>query len=66
MKVLRCRDIGERTCNYNAEGNSSEEVERKILDHTAQKHWWVLESLDQDERTNFMKQMDAMVEEKKD
>jgi predicted small metal-binding protein len=65
MKVLRCRDIGERTCDFNAEGNSTEEVERELLDHTAQKHWWVLESFDKDEREHFFEQMDAMIEEKK-
>lgn len=62
MKILRCRDIGERTCNYQVEGVSTEEVERKMLDHTAEKHWWIIESLDNDERNDFLKQMDAMIE----
>ena len=63
MKILRCRDVGERTCTYQAEGASCEEVERKILDHTDQKHWWVIEGLDQEGRQHFLEQMDAMIED---
>lgn len=65
MKVLRCRDVGERTCNYQAIGPSAEDVERKILDHTDQMHWWVVEGFDQEERQHFLAQMDAMVEDEK-
>lgn len=65
MKVLRCRDVGERTCNYQAEGQTNEEVERKIIDHTTEKHWGFLESLDQEERQHFLEQMDAMIEDVK-
>ena len=63
MKTLRCRDIGERTCNYVATGDKPEDVERRMLDHTAEKHPIFLESLDQDEREHFIEQMDAMMEE---
>jgi predicted small metal-binding protein len=61
-KILRCRDLGERTCNYLVTGDSTEDVERKMLDHTANKHPMFLESLDQEERERFMEQMDAMTE----
>jgi len=61
-KILKCRDLGERTCNYLAIGDSTEDVERKMLDHTASKHPMFLESLDQEERERFMEQMDAMTE----
>ena len=64
MKVLRCRDVGERTCNYQAEGQTVEDVERKIIDHTTQMHWWIIESQDQEEQLKFLKQMEAMTEEK--
>lgn len=63
-KILRCRDLGERTCNYLAEGDSVEDVERKMLDHTEEKHSLFLESLDQEEKEHFMQQMEAMAQNK--
>jgi predicted small metal-binding protein len=65
MKVLRCRDVGERTCNYQVQGETTEDVERKLLDHTGQMHWWVIEGFDQEERRHFFEQMDAMIEDVK-
>lgn len=63
MKVLHCRDIGERTCNFSAEAERSEDVERIMLDHTMNRHKTFYDSLDQDEREHFLEQMDAMMSE---
>ncbi|HON10926.1 MAG: DUF1059 domain-containing protein [Fibrobacter sp.] len=63
MKALRCRDLGERTCNYVAFGDRYEEVGRKMFDHTANKHHMFLESLDYNEREHFLEQMEAMTED---
>ena len=62
MKILRCREIGERVCNYLAEGSTQEEVERKILDHAEERHPVFVASLDWEEREKLLEQMEAMVE----
>jgi predicted small metal-binding protein len=62
MRILRCSDVGERTCNYIAEGATDEETERNLIDHARERHPIFIESMDQDDYDHFFKQMDAMIE----
>lgn len=64
MKVLKCRDIGERTCNFEANGESTEDVERKWLDHANERHKDFIQGMSQEDMQHLFKHMDAMVEKK--
>lgn len=64
MKTLKCRDLGERTCNFLASGETTEEVERKYLDHIETAHHTFIESMDIDDREKLLEQMESMVETK--
>lgn len=66
MKILRCREIGERVCNYLAVGRSQEEVERQLLDHAEERHPMFIESMDWQDREKLLEQMEAMVESREE
>ncbi|NLG17969.1 MAG: DUF1059 domain-containing protein [Fibrobacter sp.] len=65
MKFLRCRDVAERSCNFIAEGERKEEVERELLDHTINRHPVFFDSLDVEDREHFLEQMEAMMQDEK-
>ena len=60
MQTIECRDLGERTCNFVAEGESIEEAERILLDHLESRHPLFLGAMTLDERERILEHVEAM------
>ena len=60
---LSCRDLGGMDCNFIAEGNSTDEVKKKLYLHAGESHKDVLSSMTEDKMKEMDQQMDKILVE---
>ncbi len=60
MKTLFCSDLGERTCNFAAEGTTLEAAERMLLDHVEERHPTFIQGMTNEERERLLEHAEAM------
>jgi len=62
MKTLKCADLGNSTCNFEATGETNEEVKGKMWSHAAEAHPEILQGMDEAKKAEMSKMMDSKIQ----
>ena len=61
IRMLSCTDLGDKTCDFVAEGQTDDEVMMKMMDHMKMSHQDkmtdMMKSMSEKEMTDWMKKM---------
>jgi predicted small metal-binding protein len=61
MKTLKCSDMGSAGCDFEASGETNEEVKQKMWDHAREAHPEKLEGMDDAKKAEMETMMDSAI-----
>ncbi|MBD3388402.1 MAG: DUF1059 domain-containing protein [Candidatus Altiarchaeales archaeon] len=63
MKSLKCSELSGLECEFEATGETAEEVKKALLDHGMKEHADVMAAMSEDQKRMLMEKADKMLSE---